>query len=80
MFTIKKNNILSSYYKILRTKYVCVACLRSKSSAEPKTKTYSHTILFPKTDFPTRSNNTKKEEIEKVRTLKIFTISIAYTI
>lgn len=70
MFTTKNLMILSSYYKKLRIQYVCVTCLRSKSSAEPKTKTYSHTILFPKTDFPTRSNNNKKEEIQKVKTFK----------
>lgn len=69
MFTTRNFMVLSSYYKKLRIKYVCVTCLRSKSSAEPKTKTYSHTILFPKTDFPTRSNNNRKEEIQKVITL-----------
>ncbi|XP_026333742.1 isoleucine--tRNA ligase, mitochondrial [Hyposmocoma kahamanoa] len=66
MFTTKYLMILSSCYKKFRTKYVCVTCLRSKSSAEPKTKTYSHTILFPKTNFPARSNNNKKEEIQKI--------------
>lgn len=70
MFITNNLKILCSYYKKLRTKYICVACLRSKSSAEHKTKTYSHTILFPKTDFPTRSNNNKKEEIQKVKTFK----------
>ncbi|XP_072948070.1 isoleucine--tRNA ligase, mitochondrial [Epargyreus clarus] len=52
-------------YQRIHTKWVCINCIRTKSSAEPKTKTYSHTILFPKTNFPARSSNAKKEEIQK---------------
>ncbi|XP_013137867.1 PREDICTED: isoleucine--tRNA ligase, mitochondrial isoform X2 [Papilio polytes] len=44
----------------------CINCRRAKSSAEAKTKTYSHTILFPKTLFPARSNNAIKEEVQKM--------------
>lgn len=53
----------------------CINCRRAKSSAEAKTKTYSHTILFPKTLFPARSNNAIKEEVQKVRLLKFCAIN-----
>lgn len=64
MFT-KSSNLRKNYRNLL-TKWTYVNCTRLKSSAEPKTKTYSHTILFPKTNFPARSSNAEKEEIQKV--------------
>ncbi|XP_068624965.1 isoleucine--tRNA ligase, mitochondrial [Battus philenor] len=48
------------------TNYSCINCTRTKSSLEAKTKTYSHTILTPKTNFPSRASNAIKEEIQKV--------------
>lgn len=64
MFT--KSSILRKNYRKIVSKWACVNCVRLKSSAEPKTKAYSHTVLFPKTNFPTRSSNAVKEEIQKV--------------
>lgn len=66
MFITKNKVIL--YQKYIKTvqKWTCATCVRTKSSIEPKTKAYSHTILAPKTNFPTRSTNAKKEEIQKV--------------
>lgn len=65
--------ILSTNHVILRLKYIkivtnwsCVDCIRMKSSIEPKTKTYSHTILTPKTNFPVRSTKAIKDSIQKV--------------
>ncbi|CAG9131135.1 unnamed protein product [Plutella xylostella] len=58
-------NVLRSNYKALLTRWSCVNCVRYKSSVEPKTKAYSHTILTPRTDFPTRSNNAQKEDVIK---------------
>ncbi|XP_004926166.1 isoleucine--tRNA ligase, mitochondrial [Bombyx mori] len=52
-------------YGILLTKWDCKSCVRLKSSAEPKTKTYSHTVLTPKTKFPVRSTAVVKDEIQK---------------
>ncbi|CAG5043854.1 unnamed protein product [Parnassius apollo] len=46
--------------------YFCIKCVRAKSSTEAKEKTYSHTILFPKTKFPARVSNSIKEEIQRV--------------
>lgn len=63
--TRNTNKLYDKYVKTLR-KWTCTNCIRAKSSVEPKTKAYSHTILSPKTDFPARSNNAKKEEIVKV--------------
>ncbi|XP_041988643.1 isoleucine--tRNA ligase, mitochondrial [Aricia agestis] len=64
---LNKNLLLfAPRYKKIGTKYVSLIYTRSKSSAEPKTKTYSHTILFPKTNFPTRINQIEKEKIQKV--------------
>lgn len=68
-FTRNSAILCKSYKEILR-KWNCRSCIRLKSSAEPKTKTYSHTILFPKTNFPTRSSNAIKEEIQKVFCIK----------
>ncbi|XP_049879841.1 isoleucine--tRNA ligase, mitochondrial [Pectinophora gossypiella] len=65
MFSIQNLIILRLNYRNIKTKWTCIACIRSKSSAEPKTKTYSHTILFPATKFPARSSNAVKEEIQK---------------
>ncbi|XP_063833679.1 isoleucine--tRNA ligase, mitochondrial [Ostrinia nubilalis] len=66
MFMSKNSN--KYYLKYLNSlgKWTCAVRVRSKSSAEPKTKAYSHTILTPKTNFPARSNNAKKEEIAKI--------------
>ncbi|KAL0861352.1 hypothetical protein ABMA27_008905 [Loxostege sticticalis] len=63
--TRNTNKLYDKYVKTLR-KWTCTNCIRAKSSVEPKTKAYSHTILSPKTDFPARSNNAKKEEIVKL--------------
>ncbi|XP_048484182.1 isoleucine--tRNA ligase, mitochondrial [Plutella xylostella] len=57
--------IFRSNYKAVLTRWSCVNCVRYKSSVEPKTKAYSHTILTPRTDFPTRSNNSQKEDVVK---------------
>lgn len=65
MLLFRNFNILHSNYRKVTTKWTCITCVRSKSSAKPKTKAYSHTILFPKTDFPARSN-VNKTEIQKV--------------
>ncbi|XP_045762898.1 isoleucine--tRNA ligase, mitochondrial [Maniola jurtina] len=65
MLKTQNFTIYQSNYRKLTAKWTCVACVRVKSTAEPKTKTYSHTILFPKTNFPARSNNATKEDIQK---------------
>lgn len=66
MFIAKNRIVLYKKYIKFVGKWTCANCIRTKSSIEPKTKAYSHTILAPKTNFPTRSNNAKKEEIQKV--------------
>ncbi|XP_063388023.1 isoleucine--tRNA ligase, mitochondrial [Cydia fagiglandana] len=65
MLCSRNLNVLHTYYKKTIIKWVPIGLVRMKSSAEPKTKTYSHTILFPKTDFPARSNSARKDEIQK---------------
>ncbi|CAH2240984.1 jg19737 [Pararge aegeria aegeria] len=65
MFKTRSFANFCSNYRKLTSQWTCLACVRAKGSVEPKTKTYSHTILFPKTDFPARSNNKTKEEIQK---------------
>ncbi|CAB3254562.1 unnamed protein product [Arctia plantaginis] len=47
------------------TKWARINYIRLKSTAAPKTKTYSHTILSPNTKFPARSSNAVKEQIQK---------------
>jgi hypothetical protein len=66
MFIYKNFRIFNKYYEKRLAKWYYINCVRPKSSAEPKTKAYSHTILLPKTEFPARSNNAKKEEIQNV--------------
>ncbi|XP_026750384.2 isoleucine--tRNA ligase, mitochondrial [Galleria mellonella] len=65
MLYMNKSKFLCCYYRKLLTKWSHTNSMRFKSSAEPKKKTYSHTILTPKTNFPARSNSAKKEEIQK---------------
>ncbi|KAI8433065.1 hypothetical protein MSG28_013923 [Choristoneura fumiferana] len=65
MLCCRKYKVFHSNYKDILTKCVPIGYLRMKSTAKPRTKVYSHTILFPKTDFPARSNSAKKDEIEK---------------
>lgn len=65
MLCSRNLNVFHTNYKKTITKWVPIGLVRLKSSAEPKTKTYSHTILFPKTDFPARSNSARKDEIQK---------------
>ncbi|VVC98975.1 unnamed protein product [Leptidea sinapis] len=53
MIACKVYSRVTNYRRI--AKYECLACWRNKSTVEPKTaKTYSHTILFPNTKFPSR--------------------------
>ncbi|CAK1543477.1 unnamed protein product [Leptosia nina] len=66
MLVSKNVNGLYKKYIIVTTRWIAVSCKRTKSSAEPKTKTYSHTILFPKTNFPARPNKSDKNNIQKV--------------
>lgn len=66
MILVRNSLILCKTYKGILRKWTCRSCTRAKSSAEPKSKAYSHTILFPKTNFPTRSSSAVKEEIQKV--------------
>ncbi|XP_048001195.1 isoleucine--tRNA ligase, mitochondrial isoform X2 [Leguminivora glycinivorella] len=66
MLCTRNLNVFPTNYKKTITKWVPIGLTRMKSSVEPKTKTYSHTILFPKTDFPARSNSARKDEIQKV--------------
>lgn len=70
MLKTQNLTIFCSNYRKLTAKWTCIACVRAKSTTEPKTKAYSHTILFPKTNFPARSNNAAKEDIQKVRFIK----------
>uniref|UniRef100_A0A2H1VX30 isoleucine--tRNA ligase n=1 Tax=Spodoptera frugiperda TaxID=7108 RepID=A0A2H1VX30_SPOFR len=65
MYFAKNSNILYNKYRKLVLKWSYTSCVRCKSTAAPKTKAYSHTILSPKTDFPTRSSNAIKENIQK---------------
>ncbi|KAJ2938979.1 hypothetical protein O0L34_g17794 [Tuta absoluta] len=65
MICTKNLKTLCSNYRKIKTKWTCVVSVRSKSSAEPKTKTYSHTVLFPTTKFPARSQNAAKEAIQE---------------
>ncbi|XP_075985565.1 isoleucyl-tRNA synthetase, mitochondrial [Anticarsia gemmatalis] len=65
MFFTRNSNILCTNYKRIIKKWTCINCTRAKSTAAPKTKTYSHTILSPKTNFPARSSNAIKEQIQK---------------
>lgn len=59
-----KRNIFKCYGK---------CCNRCKSTSAANTKTYSHTIIFPKTKFPNRSSNAIRDEIQKVNfSLKTF--------
>ncbi|XP_061380741.1 isoleucine--tRNA ligase, mitochondrial [Danaus plexippus] len=51
-------------YRKSNIKWTSFFCTREESSTKPKTKTYSHTVLFPKTNFPARSN-INKEKIQK---------------
>ncbi|KAL4705451.1 hypothetical protein ACJJTC_007023 [Scirpophaga incertulas] len=66
MYLLRSLNIF--YINKLKRLNKCTVLnnVRFKNSAELKTKTYSHTILSPKTKFPTRSNNSKKEESQKL--------------
>ncbi|KPJ08098.1 Isoleucyl-tRNA synthetase [Papilio machaon] len=66
MGLIRKSLYYGLNLRIYTSNNFCINCIRAKSSAEVKTKTYSHTILFPKTLFPTRSNNAIKEEVQKM--------------
>ncbi|XP_045540457.1 isoleucine--tRNA ligase, mitochondrial [Papilio machaon] len=66
MGLIRKSLYYGLNLRIYTSNNFCINCIRAKSSAEAKTKTYSHTILFPKTLFPTRSNNAIKEEVQKM--------------
>lgn len=52
-------------YRKSNIKWTSFFCTREESSTKPKTKTYSHTVLFPKTNFPARSS-INKEKIQKV--------------
>ncbi|XP_037298529.1 isoleucine--tRNA ligase, mitochondrial [Manduca sexta] len=61
MFKNMKKNVLNYRNGII--KWHCLNCVRAKSSAQPKTKTYSHTILTPNTNFPVRASNSIKERI-----------------
>lgn len=54
-----------SKYNIVNVHRICLNCKRFRSSSA-KSKTYSHTILLPKTDFPTRRKSAAKDEIQKV--------------
>lgn len=65
MLLTRNFKIFHSNYQKKLTKWICITCVRAKSSAKPNTKTYSNTILFPKTDFPARSS-VDKDEIQKV--------------
>ncbi|XP_063897515.1 isoleucine--tRNA ligase, mitochondrial [Helicoverpa armigera] len=65
MYLAKNSNIFYNKYKRIVSKWTCATCIRVKSTTAPKTKTYSHTILSPKTKFPARSSNAIKEEIQK---------------
>ncbi|KAJ8710560.1 hypothetical protein PYW08_009075 [Mythimna loreyi] len=65
MYFAKNSNILCYKYRRIVSKWTFTSCMRAKSSAAPKTKTYSHTILSPKTNFPARSSNAIKEQIYK---------------
>ncbi|CAH0696420.1 unnamed protein product [Spodoptera exigua] len=65
MYFAKNSNIIWNKYGRLVLKSNYTKCVRGKSTAAPKTKAYSHTILSPKTDFPTRSSNAIKENIQK---------------
>ncbi|XP_050355826.1 isoleucine--tRNA ligase, mitochondrial [Nymphalis io] len=64
MLVNRNFKILHSNYQKINSKWTCIICIRTKSSAKPNTKTYSNTILFPKTDFPARSS-VDKDEIQK---------------
>ncbi|XP_059055772.1 isoleucine--tRNA ligase, mitochondrial [Achroia grisella] len=64
MLYISNSNILCFHYRKLFTKWSYMNSIRSKSSAETKKKTYSHTILTPKTNFPARSKSAK-EDLQK---------------
>ncbi|KAM3955837.1 isoleucyl-tRNA synthetase, mitochondrial [Aphomia sociella] len=65
MLYMNNSKFLCSHYQKLFKKWSYIHSIRSKSSVEPKKKAYSHTILTPKTNFPARSNNAKKEDIQK---------------
>ncbi|XP_060807153.1 isoleucine--tRNA ligase, mitochondrial [Amyelois transitella] len=65
MFLVKNSKNIQFIYRKPLINCSCGSSRRLKSSAEPKIKTYSHTILSPKTNFPARSNVTKKDEIQK---------------
>ncbi|XP_026728505.1 isoleucine--tRNA ligase, mitochondrial-like [Trichoplusia ni] len=65
MYLARNSNIIRNHNNKTLQKWFCVNCIRGKSTAAPKTKTYSHTILSPKTNFPARSNNAIKEQIQK---------------
>ncbi|CAH0597144.1 unnamed protein product [Chrysodeixis includens] len=65
MYLATNSNIIRYHNNKILQKWFCVNCVRGESTAAPKTKTYSHTILSPKTNFPARSNNAIKEQIQK---------------
>lgn len=62
----RNTQYLSVNYKNIKLKWICKECVRTKSSVEQKNKTYSHTILTPKSKFPSRSTNSNTEQIHKV--------------
>ncbi|CAH0686751.1 unnamed protein product [Chilo suppressalis] len=66
MFFQRNPNILNLINRKRVFNSSCLDCIRTKSSIEPGKKAYSHTILSPKTNFPARSNNATKEEIQKL--------------
>lgn len=66
MVLINNTSNLRFYYKNNITKWARINYIRLKSTAAPKTKTYSHSILSPNTKFPARSSNAIKEQIQKV--------------
>ncbi|XP_053618385.1 isoleucine--tRNA ligase, mitochondrial [Plodia interpunctella] len=65
MFLVRNSRNINCNYRKPYVYCFCLESIRLKSSAEPKIKTYSHTILSLKTNFPARSNIAKKEEIQK---------------
>ncbi|XP_045505208.1 isoleucine--tRNA ligase, mitochondrial [Colias croceus] len=66
MIITRNINVFYSKYIKLSTRWTSIGYSRTKSSAEPKTKTYSHTILFPKTKFPARSSQKDKNNIPEI--------------
>ncbi|CAH4023830.1 unnamed protein product [Pieris brassicae] len=65
MLISKHANNCCINYVTLSSRWNYIGYRRNKSSVEPKTKTYSHTILFPKTKFPARSSPLDKKHIQK---------------